>query len=92
MSEVKKESVEEKKSSRKERIGEVVSTKMQKTCVVKVTRRVPHPRFKKIVKMSSKFYVHDEKEAAAKGDRVKIIETPPKSKSKRWELAEILKH
>ncbi|PTY01310.1 30S ribosomal protein S17 [Verrucomicrobia bacterium LW23] len=78
--------------SRKERTGEVVSTKMQKTIVVKVVRRVPHPRYKKIVKVSERFYAHDEKGEAKTGDRVLIRETRPMSKLKRWELAEILKH
>ncbi|MEZ0298020.1 MAG: 30S ribosomal protein S17 [Candidatus Methylacidiphilales bacterium] len=78
--------------SRKERTGEVVSTKMQKTIVVKVVRRVPHPRYKKIIKVSERFYAHDEKGEAKLGDRVLIRETRPLSKLKRWELAEVLKH
>ena len=75
----------------KERIGEVVSDKMQKTIVVKVVRRVPHPRFRKIVKVSSKFYAHDEKNEAKTGDKVKIRETRPLSRTKGWELIEVLK-
>ena len=77
---------------RKERIGEVVSNKMQKTIVVKVVRRVPHPKFKKIVRVSKKFYAHDEKGQAQVGDLVKIRETRPLSKLKRWELLEVVKH
>jgi small subunit ribosomal protein S17 len=76
---------------RKERIGEVVSTKMAKTIVVKVTRRVPHPRFKKIIKISKNFYAHDEAGTAALGDRVRIAETRPLSKLKRWTLVEVIK-
>jgi small subunit ribosomal protein S17 len=77
---------------RKERVGEVVSNKMQKTIVVKVVRRVPHPKFKKIVRVSKKFYAHDEKGQAQVGDLVKIRETRPLSKLKRWELLEVVKH
>lgn len=77
---------------RKVRIGEVVSDKMQKTIVVKVTRRVPHPKFGKIVKRSKKFYAHDEEGKARVGDIVSIRETRPLSKLKRWELIEVIKH
>ena len=77
---------------RKERIGEVVSNKMEKTIVVEYVARVPHPKFNKIVKRSKKFYVHDEKGEATIGDRVRIIETKPLSKLKRWALDEILSH
>ncbi len=76
----------------KERVGEVVSDKMQKTIIVKVERRVPHPRFKKIVRVSKKFYAHDEKGEAKVGDTVKIRETRPLSRLKRWELVSVLKH
>lgn len=77
---------------RKTRVGVVVSDKMNKTITVEVERRVPHPRFKKIVRMTSKFYAHDEKEQAKIGDRVLISETRPISKLKRWNLEEVLKH
>jgi small subunit ribosomal protein S17 len=77
---------------RKERTGEVVAAKMQKTIVVRVERRVPHPKFKKIVRVHNKFYAHDEKSEAKQGDRVLIRETRPMSKLKRWELVSILKH
>jgi small subunit ribosomal protein S17 len=77
---------------RKERVGVVVSDKMTKTIVVEVERRVPHPRFKKIIRKTSKFYAHDESEQAKIGDRVLIVETRPLSKLKRWNLREILKH
>ncbi|HXG46318.1 MAG TPA: 30S ribosomal protein S17 [Methylomirabilota bacterium] len=75
---------------RKERVGEVLSNKMTKTIVVRVERRFPHPRFKKIVTQYAKFYAHDEKGEARIGDRVRIIECRPLSKTKRWRLVEIL--
>ena len=77
---------------RKTRVGVVVSDKMNKTITVEVERRVPHPRFKKIVRMTSKFYAHDEQEQAKIGDKVLISETRPISKLKRWNLEEVLKH
>ena len=77
---------------RKTRVGVVISNKMEKTLVVEHVARVPHPKFNKIVKRSKKYYVHDEKSEAAIGDRVRIIETKPVSKLKRWALAEILTH
>lgn len=77
---------------RKTRVGVVVSDKMNKTIVVEVERRVPHPKYKKIVRMTSKFYAHDEKEEAKEGDKVRIVETRPISKLKCWTLAEVLKH
>lgn len=75
---------------RKERIGDVVSNKMAKTIVVRVRRRFAHPKFKKIVTGFSKFYAHDEKNEAQIGDRVKIQETRPISKLKRWRLVEVV--
>jgi small subunit ribosomal protein S17 len=77
---------------RKTRVGEVVSDKADKTIVVKVVTRVPHPRFRKIVKKSTKFHAHDEKNEAVIGDRVSIAECRPLSSLKRWRLVEILKH
>lgn len=77
---------------RKTRVGIVVSDKMDKTIVVEHVARVPHPKFNKIVKRSKKYYVHDEKGEAAIGDRVRIIETRPMSKLKRWAIAEVLTH
>lgn len=79
-------------SKRKSRVGVVVSNKMNKTIVVEVERRVPHPKFKKIVRKTAKFYAHDEKQEAAEGDKVRIVETRPMSKLKRWCLEEVLKH
>ena len=75
---------------RKERIGEVISNKMTKTIIVRVERRFQHPRYKKIVTGYSKFYAHDEKSEAKVGDRVRIIETRPLSKTKNWRLAEVV--
>ena len=77
---------------RKERIGQVVSTKMKKTAVVETTTRVPHPKFGKIVKQIKRFYAHDEDSTAQVGDTVRISETRPLSKLKRWRLVEIVKH
>lgn len=74
----------------KERVGEVISNKMNKTIVVEVERRFPHPQFKKIVTAYKKFYAHDEKNEAKPGDRVRIIETRPLSKLKRWRLVEVV--
>ena len=80
------------KGQRKTRVGIVVSTSMDKTIVVEYTNRVPHPRFKKIIKRSKKFYAHDENGEAAVGDKVSIIETKPISKKKCWKLQEVLTH
>jgi small subunit ribosomal protein S17 len=78
------------KSVKKDRIGIVVSDKMHKTIVVEVHRRMQHPKFKKIVSKFKKFYVHDEKQEAKDGDLVRIEETRPLSKLKRWRLVEII--
>lgn len=75
---------------RKERVGEVVSNKMTKTIVVRVERRFPHPQFKKVITRYKKFYAHDEKSEAQLGDRVRIEETRPLSKLKRWRLVEVV--
>lgn len=75
---------------RKERVGEVVSDKMSKTIVVRVERRFRHPQFKKVVTAYSKLYAHDEGERAQTGDLVRVEETRPLSRSKRWRLVEIL--
>jgi small subunit ribosomal protein S17 len=75
---------------RKVRIGKVVSNKMQKSIVVSIERRVPHPIYKKYFRRTSKLMAHDEKREAGIGDTVKIVETRPLSKLKRWRLVEIL--
>ncbi|MBL7156883.1 MAG: 30S ribosomal protein S17 [Candidatus Omnitrophica bacterium] len=75
---------------RKEMIGTVVSDKMDKTIIVSVSRTTVHPVFRKIMKRFSKFTAHDEKNSAKKGDMVKIRESRPLSKNKRWGLVEII--
>ena len=75
---------------KKERVGEVISNKMTKTIVVRVERRFPHPQFKKVVTQFNKFYAHDEKSEAKVGDRVRIQECRPLSKTKRWRLVEVV--
>jgi small subunit ribosomal protein S17 len=78
------------RSSRKTRVGEVISSGMNKTIVVRTVTRVPHPKFGKIVKQQKKFYAHDEENKAKNGDTVRIMETRPLSKTKRWRLVEIV--
>lgn len=78
------------RSKRKERVGEVISNKMAKTIVVQVERRFPHPKWGKVVTSYSKFYAHDEKNEARMGDRVRIMETRPLSKTKRWRLVSVV--
>jgi small subunit ribosomal protein S17 len=82
---------EEKTQHKNEKVGEVVSTKMQKTIVVSVSRRVPHPLYKRIVNKRKKFYAHDEEGKAGMGDIVRIIECRPLSHLKRWTLGEIVR-
>jgi small subunit ribosomal protein S17 len=78
------------RAKRKERVGEVISNKMAKTIIVRVERRFPHPRFKKIVTGYKKLYAHDEKSEAKVGDQVRIEETRPLSKTKRWRLVQVI--
>jgi small subunit ribosomal protein S17 len=78
------------RGKRKERVGEVISNKMAKTVVVQVHRRFQHPRYKKVVTGYKKLYAHDEKGEAKVGDRVRIEETRPLSKLKRWRLIEVV--
>ncbi|MCE9611392.1 MAG: 30S ribosomal protein S17 [Chthoniobacter sp.] len=92
MSEQTSKATPEDRGLRKERVGQVVSTKMQKTAVVETTTRVPHAKFGKIIKQVKRFYVHDEEGKARLGDTVLITETRPLSKLKRWSLVEIIKH
>ena len=75
---------------RKERIGTVVSAKMDKTIVVTVETREPHPLYGKFMQKTTRFHAHDEKNECREGDRVRIMETRPLSKSKRWRLVEII--
>src|SRR5436189_4593288 len=78
------------RTHRKERVGEVIANKMAKTITVRVARRFPHPKFKKVITGYKKFYAHDEKSEAKVGDRVRIEETRPLSKTKRWRLVEVV--
>ena len=77
-------------SSRKTRVGNVVSDKMDKTIVVAVEDRVQHPLYKKIVKRTYKLKAHDEENSCGIGDTVRVMETRPLSKDKRWRLVEIV--
>jgi small subunit ribosomal protein S17 len=81
---------EARENRRKVREGLVVSTAMDKTAVVAVTERVRHPRYAKTVQRTRKLYVHDETNEASNGDRVRVAETRPYSKTKRWRLVEVL--
>ncbi|MCX6884483.1 MAG: 30S ribosomal protein S17 [Verrucomicrobia bacterium] len=78
------------RGNRKERVGEVISNKMAKTIIVKVERRFAHAKFKKVVTGYKKFYAHDEKGEAKVGDHVRIEETRPLSKTKRWRLVAVV--
>jgi small subunit ribosomal protein S17 len=75
---------------RQRRIGEVVSAKMAKTIVVRVTRRVEHPTYKRVLRVVKNFYAHDEQNQCREGDRVEIEETRPLSKLKRWRLVRVV--
>ena len=78
------------RAARKTRTGQVVSSRMNKTIVVRTVTRVPHPKFGKIVKQMKKFYAHDEQNQAKPGDTVRIMETRPMSKLKRWRVVEVV--
>ena len=82
---------EKTKGNKNEKVGQVVSAKMQKTIVVEVTRRVPHPLYKRIVTKRKRFYAHDENRTAKVGDVVRIVECRPLSRLKRWELGEVVR-
>ena len=86
------DSSSESRGKRKERVGQVVSTKMAKTIIVESTTRVPHPRFRKIIKQIKRFYAHDEESTAKLGDTVLIMESRPLSKLKRWRLVSVISH
>ena len=86
------EDVQRTRNLRKVREGVVVSDRQDKTIVVAVTRRVAHPLYKKVVKHTKKYYAHDESNEAKIGDMVRIIETRPLSKLKRWRLTGVLSH
>lgn len=87
---VQKQAPVQRTTQRKVRVGRVVSSKMEKSIVVAIERRVPHPIYKKNIKRTTSLMAHDEKREAAVGDTVKIMETRPISKQKRWRLVEIL--
>ncbi len=80
----------ERTSSRKTRVGTVVSDKMDKTIVVKVETRMPHPLYGKIVRRSKRYTAHDEENQCREGDLVRIMETRPLSRTKRWRLVDIV--
>lgn len=84
------ENTVETRNSRKVIIGKVLSNKMEKTIVVSVERKVMHPKYGKFIKMTSKFKAHDEKNECGINDIVKLMETRPLSKDKRWRLVEII--
>lgn len=77
--------------NKNEKVGSVISSKMAKTIVVEVIRRVPHPLYKRIISKRRKFYAHDEQGEANVGDVVRIVECRPLSKLKRWQLKEVLR-
>lgn len=80
----------EKRNLRKERIGLVTSSKMDKTIVVSVERKLKHPKYGKYIKKTNSFMAHDEKDDCGVGDLVRIMETRPLSKNKRWRIVEII--
>jgi small subunit ribosomal protein S17 len=82
---------ETQKPHKQEKVGLVVSTKMDKTIVVEVSRRVPHPQYRRVITKRKKFYAHDEQGTANQGDVVRIVEHRPLSKLKRWALAEVVR-
>jgi len=78
------------RNQRKTRIGLVVSNKMDKSVVVKVQRQVVHPKYGRTMRLSARYAVHDEKNECTVGDRVRIMETRPLSKTKRWRVVEVM--
>jgi small subunit ribosomal protein S17 len=85
------ETTSNEQGKRKTVVGNVVSTKMQKTIVVEVERRKAHPLYRRVVRMTKKFYAHDEENSARVGDVVRLEETRPLSKLKRWKLQEVIR-
>jgi small subunit ribosomal protein S17 len=90
MAEMTNNGLDTTRGARKVRVGVVVSDKMQKTVVVKIDRRVPHPTYGKMVTRTKKVKAHDEENSAKTGDTVRIVETRPLSKDKRWRVVEIV--
>lgn len=83
--------VVEQRGNRRELEGVVIRTSMQKTLVVEVLRTVQHPTFKKYIRLKKKYYVHDEKKGAQVGDTIRMVESRPISKLKRWRLKEVIR-
>lgn len=90
MAEMTKTETSQERASRKTRTGLVVSDKMQKTVVVAIERRVPHPLYSKMITRTKRVKAHDEENSAKTGDTVRIVETKPLSKDKRWRVVEII--
>ena len=88
---MKQDKAPKRPANKKHKIGVVISDKMAKTIVVRVERLDRHPKYNKVVRKAKKFVAHDEKGQAKLGDKVKIVETRPLSKTKRWRLLEVLK-
>ena len=82
--------MEEQRGIRRELVGTVIGRKMKKTAVVRVTRRVKHPFYGKFVTVVKKYYAHDEKEQTSVGDTVRLVESKPLSRLKRWRLKQII--
>ena len=82
--------MENKRNLRKERVGVITSDKMDKTVVVSVARRVKHPKYGKFITFTKKFQAHDEENSCNAGDTVRIMETRPMSKNKKWRVIEII--
>jgi small subunit ribosomal protein S17 len=80
------------RGERQELIGKVTSAKMEKTIVVEVQRLMQHPKYRRVIRISKKFYAHDEKREAKQGDTVRIVSARPLSRLKRWRLKEVLTH
>ncbi len=78
------------RSRRRENIGVVTGNKMNKTVTVRVSRKLPHPKYGKVVELHKKFYAHDETDALELGQKVRIMETRPLSKLKRWRVVEVM--
>jgi small subunit ribosomal protein S17 len=90
MADTEQTTTDNERGSRKQRVGKVISSKMDRTIIVTVERRVSHPLYGKQVARTKKYYAHDEENAAREGDVVRIVETRPLSKLKRWRLEEIV--
>jgi small subunit ribosomal protein S17 len=91
MAETMTNTAAQKKTGRATQVGQVVSTKMDKTIVVKVDMKKAHPLYRRVIRRSKKYYAHDEQNQALLGDVVRIEETRPMSKLKRWRLLEIVR-